>query len=151
MEIYSVNSEVLKKRDINKNITVIKTIDEKDILKSIKLFNSEINWDNMYDLKTAKNRIEIGNENFYIGIYQKNIFGYFWIKNIHKNEYLIYNVFSKNFPVDRKYGATDMIYSIISNFNSSIFYAEIDDWNIKSKKVFEKLGFVKYQKFNSFL
>ena len=127
-------------RELNPVIDVLEIKDDEVIQNCIDLFNSEIDWEGMFTLSDAKNRIA-NDEKMYVGYRNGRIFGHFWLKKINDNSYYIYNVFSKNTSYKREYGATDMIYHVISNLDFISILAHVDDWNTKSLNVFEKLGF----------
>lgn len=111
------------------------------IEKCIKLFNDEIIWSEMFDIIQAEQRVKDGKE-LYIGLIEDKIFGYVWFED-HKDGKKIFNVFVKNNEKDRKYKGSEFVSYIIKEFNSNfIIYAEVDEWNIKSIRMFEKLGFI---------
>jgi hypothetical protein len=129
-------------RTIYENFNISEIVDDFIIQHCIELFNSKINWDGMFDLVEAKNRIKDG-DNFFVGYYEKNVIGYCWLKQISDCEYYLYNVFIKETSTNRNYGATDLLYLIIKNHTKGIITSHIDEWNYKSQKVFLKLGFLK--------
>lgn len=131
----------LKNRTISPTVHTKSISDDKLILECIKYFNSEIVWDGMFTLDTAKLRLQMG-EQMYVGYLGNAIFGYFWLKELSPDNYHIYNVFSKSTNYDRTYGATDMIYDVIKNIQYITINSYVDDWNIKSINVFNKLGFI---------
>ena len=102
----------------------------------IDIFNREIQWNNMFSLDVAFDRINNG-EKFFIAYHEGELFGYCWLSSENK----IYNVFSKKTYHQRKYGATDMLYYIIKNHTTGVITAEVDEWNYRSINVFNKLGF----------
>lgn len=136
---FVLNKENLIERNLPSELMVCKTSDAFAILKCIDLFNDEIKWDSMFTLWDALRRIEAG-EKMFVGLYNGEIFGYCWVIDRDYDTY-IYNVFSKSTIDRRKYGATDMLYYVIKNHGNKIISAKVDEWNVKSIKVFEKLGF----------
>lgn len=120
---------------------IIRSVNSQNtIQKCIKLFNAEITWDGMFNLAEANRRIQYGDK-IYTGYWGGDLFGYCWLKKLNETEYYIYNVFSKHTEYPRDYGATDMLYYVINTHTKGVVLADIDEWNIKSIRVFEKLGF----------
>lgn len=143
MKKYYLNNLNLVNRIVSDHIKISKSYDEFEIQFCIDLFNKKIEWEKMFDLNQAKERLN-DNEIFYVAKYYQKIFGYAWIKHIDNNSLKIYNIFSNRENEKNPYGATDMIFLILNEFQkNTFFYAEVDEWNIKSQRVFEKLGFVK--------
>jgi len=135
---FELKYENLIEREIHNNLIVTETKDLNIIESCINLFNSEIVWDKMFTIKDAEIRIRKG-DIFFVGYYDNYLFGYCWLT---KNKiFKIYNVFSKNIPINRIYGATDLLYFVIKNYTSGIIISEVDEWNLKSINVFKKLGF----------
>lgn len=133
----------LVNRLVNRQIQVSETSDLLIVKRCIQLFNEEIDWDKMFDLSEAQHRLNEGHK-LYVGYINQEIFGYFWLKEENEDTHRIYNVYSKGQPINRQYGATDMIYQVVLSGNHKYTYvAEVDDWNIKSQNVFNKLGFIK--------
>lgn len=137
---FSINYKDLIDREVSNDISIIKNEDANVIQQCIDMFNSEIQWDDMFDLNRAINRIKNGNKMF-VGYYQNEIFGYCWLETISLNTYSIYNVFSKKEPIIRNYGATDLLFTVIKNYTHGNIIASVDEWNTKSINVFNKLGF----------
>ena len=137
---YKLNYEDLIERNIHPNFKIVETTDDDVIKRCIDLFNSKITWDNMFDLNEADKRINNG-EKLFIGYYENNLVGHCWLKLLNEFEYHIYNLFIGFDLTDRNYGATDLLCLLIKNHTSGLILADIDEWNVKSQKVFEKLGF----------
>jgi RimJ/RimL family protein N-acetyltransferase len=137
---YKLNYEDLIERNIHLDFKIVETADGDVIKRCIDLFNSKITWDNMFDLNEANKRINNG-EKLFVGYYENNLVGYCWLKSLNEFEYYIYNVFIGIDITNRNYGATDLLYLLIKNHTSGVIVADIDEWNVKSQKVFEKLGF----------
>lgn len=127
-------------RDLSIKLNIFQTNDPGIIQESIDNFNEEIDWENMFNLDIALNRISVGDK-FFVAKHDENLFGYCWLKENSKNKYFIYNVFSKKLPKIREYGATDMLYFVIKNNTRGEIYSEVDKWNNKSINMFKKLGF----------
>ena len=122
------------------DIEIKETTDKNEIQKCIDLFNSEIVWKNMFDLKEALHRIERG-EKMFVGYKNEDIFCYCWIRQDNEHEYYLYNVFSKKPKSLRKIGVIDILYLVIKNHTTGKIRVEIDEWNTQSQKVAKRLGF----------
>lgn len=137
MQHFFLNHSQLVERKTNISIKEIKA--KAEIQKCIDLFNSEIKWDGMFNVEQALDRIERG-ERMFVGYKNEDIFCYCWIKENHKDDYYIYNVFSKKPKSLRKIGVIDLLYLVIKNYTTGKIRAEIDDWNGQSQKVANRLG-----------
>jgi len=131
------HSELIERKT---DISIKQITEQIEIQKCIDLFNSEIQWNDMFNVQKALNRIEKG-EKMFVGYKNEDIFCYCWIKENHKDDYYIYNVFSKKPKSLRKIGVIDLLYLVIKNYTTGKIRAEIDDWNTQSQRVFERLGF----------
>jgi hypothetical protein len=115
-------------------------LDNLDIVEnSINTFNSQINWEGMYNITDAIDRFENG-YTMYV-LYDNVVFGYLWF-----NKYLdgvcLQNLFMLKSKI-QKWRATEFISNIIeTHYNSIKVYCYADDWNISSQKVALKLGFL---------
>ena len=125
--------------EIKTNISIKEITDKIEIQKCIDLFNSEIKWDEMFDIQKALDRIERG-EKMFVGYKNEDIFCYCWIRQDNEQEYYLYNVFSKKPESLRKIGVIDLLYLVIKNYTTGKIRAEIDDWNGQSQKVANRLG-----------
>ena len=126
--------------EIKTNISIKEITDKIEIQKCIDLFNSEIQWDEMFDIQKALDRIERG-EKMFVGYKNEDIFCYCWIRQDNEQEYYLYNVFSKKPKSLRKIGVIDMLYLVIKYHTTGKIRVEIDKWNIQSQRVAERLGF----------
>ena len=140
---FVLNKKDLPKRNHPIGLNVTEASDEYIIMQCINLFNRDLEWDGMFDVFDALRRIEDGQKMF-VGWINGKIFGYCWMETIFEDEYYIYNVFSEKTNEPRTYGATDMLYDVIKNNTKGKIKAKVDDWNTKSIRVFEKLGFMTY-------
>ena len=143
LQIHSVKIFELNYADLSDrqtNIQIKEITEKSEIQKCIDLFNSEIQWNEMFDIREALDRIERG-EKMFVGYKNEDIFSYCWIRENHKDDYYIYNVFSKKPKSLRKIGVIDLLYLVIKNYTTGKIRAEIDDWNTQSQRVFERLGF----------
>jgi hypothetical protein len=110
------------------------------ILDSIHNFNSEIKWDNMFTLDEANNRV-FNNMRIYIGLIDSQVFGHVWFKD-YKDGIYLFNLFVKNNIIDKTYTGTEFTSDIINRFETQYpIYADVDNWNVKSIRLFKKLGF----------
>jgi len=111
------------------------------INKTIQNFNDEVQWSKMFDFKKAVERFSEGMI-MYIGIMNNHPFGHLWIEEI-ESKFKIFNVFVRNNVEIKNYNGQEFVSDIIDRFyKDKIIFAEIDEWNTKSIKMFLKLGFV---------
>ena len=61
------------------------------IQQSIDLFNSELMWNDMFNMELSRDRISMGHRMF-IGIESNKVYGYFWVEDI-DDSYYFYNLF----------------------------------------------------------
>jgi RimJ/RimL family protein N-acetyltransferase len=109
------------------------------INQCIELFNSQLEWDGMFDISEARRRV-VGGDTMYVGI-DDEVYSYLWV-NDNPNHYFIYNVFSNNIRNNPNYTGKDLLYSVIkSHLLDKDCKCKIDEWNIKSINLFKKLGF----------
>lgn len=110
------------------------------ILISINNFNSEIEWDGMFTLEEASNRV-FNNMRMYIGLVDSRVFGHAWFKDYKDGSYL-FNLFVKNKGKVENYTGTEFTSDVINRFeNRYPVYADVDEWNEKSIKLLSRLGF----------
>jgi hypothetical protein len=121
------------------NISIKEITAKAEIQKCIDLFNSEIKWDGMFNVEQALHRIERG-EKMFVGYKNEDIFCYCWIRQDSEQEYYLYNLFSKKPKSLRKIGVVDMLYLVIKYHTIGKITAEVDEWNIQSQRVANRLG-----------
>jgi hypothetical protein len=110
------------------------------VLDSINNFNSEIEWNEMFTLEEAGNRV-FNNMRMYIGLIDSKVFGHAWFRDYKDGSYL-FNLFVKNKAKIENYTGTEFTSDIINKFeNKYPIYCDIDEWNEKSTKLVSKLGF----------
>jgi ribosomal protein S18 acetylase RimI-like enzyme len=110
------------------------------VIDSINNFNSEIEWNEMFTLEEANNRV-FDNMRMYLGLIDSKVFGHVWFKNYKDGSYL-FNLFVKNKAKTENYTGTKFTSDIINRFeNEYPIYANVDEWNEKSIKLFDRLGF----------
>jgi hypothetical protein len=114
------------------------------VKECITLFNSELEWDGMYNLTDAIKRFEDGYVNFIL-IENNVIYGYVWfIQNT--TNVLLLNLFMRNNNIHKKYKGREFISNVIyNNYNEYNIHNHVDDWNIKSINLFKSLGFIEYK------
>lgn len=140
MIVYTLKYKNLSERKIHKDFKIVETIDNSIIQYCIDSFNAKIKWDNMFDISEANNRISKGDKMF-VAYYEDTIVGYCWMKKYTEDEYYLYNIFINADSTNRNYGATDLTYLIVKNYTKGIIKVDIDEWNYKSQRVAEKVGF----------
>jgi len=110
------------------------------VLDSINNFNSEIEWNEMFTLEEAGNRV-FNNMRMYIGLIDSKVFGHAWFRDYKDGSYL-FNLFVKNKAKTENYTGTKFTSDIINRFeNEYPIYADVDEWNEKSTKLLRRLGF----------
>jgi hypothetical protein len=110
------------------------------VTDSINNFNLEIEWNEMFTLEKASNRV-FNNMRMYLGLIDSKVFGHVWFKDYRDGSYL-FNLFVKNKAKTENYTGTKFTSDIINRFeNKYPIYADVDEWNEKSIKLFNRLGF----------
>lgn len=127
---------------INNNLSIIKIDSQnfneyKEIIQlSIDKFNSEIQWDSMWDLNESYDRIS-RNQNLYLLLKENLPIGHVWFIG----EFL-YNAFVSN---ERLNGESHWFISesIEDRFNKGYTTITLytEEWNVRAIKFWEKLGF----------
>lgn len=140
IKVHLVYDELIS-RVIPNNVIICSTEDTQLVSECIDLFNAEIKWDGMFTIDDAINRFKHG-QRFFVGYYKDTLFGYCWVQTFDTDTHIIFNVFSKHTDYKRTYGATDILHHVIKNeLAVGNVIAYVDDWNVKSLNVFNKLGF----------
>jgi len=112
------------------------------VTDSINNFNLEIEWNEMFTLEEASSRV-FNNMRMYVGLVDSKIFGHVWFRDYKDGSYL-FNLFVKNKAKTENYTGTEFTSDIINRFeNKYPVYADVDEWNKKSIKLFNRLGFKK--------
>lgn len=103
------------------------------IQQCIDLFNSTIEWDEMWDIPTAIQRFKEGHVLFIWYGPESNIVGYYWV-----DENYIHNIFiHPSRPPNRSVEFLQTGFNFIKYHTFSLY---CDDWNIRAQKFVEKLG-----------
>jgi hypothetical protein len=111
------------------------------IQQAIDLFNSEITWNDMFNIEKSHDRITIGHRMF-IGVENNKVYGYFWVEVI-DDSYYIYNLFITKNLIRFGYTGRHLLSTVINKilFDKPCF-AKIDEWNQKSISLAKKTGFI---------
>jgi hypothetical protein len=113
---------------------------QKLIQECINYFNNEIDWDDMFSLNKAISRLSNGMI-FYVCVGNNQTLGYVWLKSVNDNRKL-FNLFFRNKNIIKTFTGKEFVSDVINRFeNNKIIYCEVDEWNNKSIKLFEILGF----------
>ena len=121
----------INKSNFQENISLIE--------KSIDLFNSEISWEDMWDIQDADIRTT-QNQILYLLLENQQPIGHVWY-----DSYYLYNAYvSKN----RKDGDSvwfiqKTMWDMKETNNINFIKLYVDSWNIRAIKFWEKIGFIK--------
>jgi len=108
---------------------------ENTIQSSIDSFHENVNWNEMWDLEMANNRLKKGH-NLFIGVDSEGPLAHVWFEYNY-----LYNLFV-NPRRPEGYGER-FIKTCFNYINSDYIYLYTDEWNIVAQKFFEKVGFKK--------
>ena len=118
--------------NINDNLSLIED--------SIKHFNSEIEWKDMFTIEEAIKRVSEGMI-MYIGLNDFGVFGHVWF-NDYKDGRVLFNLFVRNQIPKKEYTGKEFVSDIIHRFeHEKPIYSEVGEWNKKSINLFKRLGF----------
>ena len=124
-----------KEVDIIPEINQVFELDEEKLKRALDEFQVELNWEDMWSMEDAKQRLKDG---WYFNILEidNKIVGWVWF-NILENE--LCNLYVHKDYRNTGYGE-QLIYSITNLVNKERIdiYSKIDVWNIKSINVFKK-------------
>jgi len=109
------------------------------IQKSIDTFNSEIEWNEMWDIVDTEIRL-YQNQILYLLLENQIPIGHVWYES-----YYLYNAFVS---VDREDGDSiwfiqETMWDMKENFDLNHITLYVDDWNKRAIKFWEKLGYIK--------
>jgi len=109
------------------------------IQQSIDLFNSELMWNDMFNMELSRDRISMGHRMF-IGIESNKVYGYFWVEDI-DDSYYFYNLFTTKNVNRFGYTGRHLLSTVIMRvlFDKPCF-GKIDKWNQKSINLVKKIG-----------
>ena len=127
-----------KEVEIIPEINQVFELDEEKLKWAIDEFQVELNWKDIWSVEDAKQRLKGG---WYFNILEidKKIVGWVWF-NILESE--LCNLYVHKDYRNMGYGK-ELIYSILNLANDKgldILYADVDDWNKNSQKLFRKCG-----------
>ncbi len=122
--------EYIKEVDIN-------TIDFDSLAKEIEEFKKELNWDEMWDVNDAKNRLK---NNWKVVVFMPNdiIKGWIWLDNTGEPKNIYVNNEYRNKGIGKELYYE--IHNICKKNNIEKIIGYIDDWNIYSRKCIESVG-----------
>lgn len=113
---------------------------ENTIQSTIDSFNLNVQWEDMWDLEEAKERLKSGHKLF-IGVDSEGTLSHVWFKNNY-----LYNVYVNPRRPDG-YGVK-FIQACMNFIDYENIELYCDEWNIKAQKFFEKVGF---KRINSYI
>jgi len=107
------------------------------IQKSIDTFNSEIEWNEMWDIETANDRLSNG-EILYLLLNSNTPIGHVWY-----DLYYLYNAFvsKKREDGDSIWFIQETMWDMKENFDLKYIKLYVDDWNERAIKFWKKLGY----------
>lgn len=107
-----------------------------EIKQCIKLFKSEIDWEEMWDIKDVKKRFD-EKHIMYIMTDNDIVLGFCWY-----NKNYLYNVFVSK--TRTKNDSQNFIKYTLNEYMINYKYVilQCDDWNIKAQKFFRGIGFI---------
>lgn len=111
-----------------------------EIVKTIDIFNAEIQWDEMYNFDQAIKRILDGSV-LYLLFDGKILYGYLWMRPQH-NGYYLHNLFMRSQGVEKKWRGREFVSAVVKeHYSNQSIYVDVDEWNQKSIRLFKSLGF----------
>ena len=124
----------------SRQISYWKEIDEDKLQTAIDLFQDELNWDKMWSVEDAKQRLEDG---WILSVLEidNTLRGWFWLDYKTKEGL---NLYVHKDCRGYGYGFELISYIITAAKLQQLDYvwAQIDEWNTASQKLFLKCGFV---------
>jgi len=108
------------------------------IEQSIKLFNSEIIWDDVWDIDEAEARLK-GGETLYLLCENENPLGHVWY-----NLNYLYNAYvsTNRQDGDSMWFIQETMWDMKSEYDLTYIKLYVDDWNDRAKKFWKKLGYL---------
>lgn len=134
------NKIISTKRD---SLSILKVTDKnfeesKDLIqKSIKLFNSEIEWDEMWDIHTAQIRLT-QNQTLYLLLENQTPLGHVWY-----DYYYLYNAYvnKARYDGDSIWFIQETMWDMKETHNLKKIELYVDDWNHRAINFWNKLEF----------
>ena len=121
-------------------ITNLNFLENQNIIsKTIETFNSEIEWDKMWNLGDANIRLTNG-EVLYILLDGKTPIGHVWY-----DLYYLYNAFvsEKRENGDSIWFIQETMWDMKENYDLTYIKLYVDDWNERAIRFWKKLNFIK--------
>ena len=121
-------------------ITNLNFLENQNIIsKTIETFNSEIEWDKMWNLDDANIRLTNG-EVLYILLDGKTPIGHVWY-----DLYYLYNAFvsEKREDGDSVWFIQETMWDMKENYDLTYILLYVDDWNERAIRFWKKLNFIK--------
>ena len=121
----------INKSNFEENVSLIE--------KSIDLFNSEISWEDMWDVHDAEVRVS-QNQILYLLLENQQPIGHVWY-----DSYYLYNAYVSK---DREDGDSvwfiqETMWDMKNTTNIKYIKLYVDSWNERAIRFWEKLGFIK--------
>ena len=121
-------------------ITNLNFLENQNIIsKTVETFNSEIEWDKMWNLDDANIRLTNG-EVLYILLDGKTPIGHVWY-----DLYYLYNAFvsKKRENGDSIWFIQETMWDMKENYDLTYIKLYVDDWNERAIRFWKKLNFIK--------
>jgi len=121
-------------------ITNLNFLENQNIIsKTVETFNSEIEWDKMWNLDDANIRLTNG-EVLYILLDGKTPIGHVWY-----DLYYLYNAFvsEKRENGDSIWFIQETMWDMKENYDLTYIKLYVDDWNERAIRFWKKLNFIK--------
>ena len=121
-------------------ITNLNFLENQNIIsKTVETFNSEIEWDKMWNLDDANIRLTNG-EVLYILLDGKTPIGHVWY-----DLYYLYNAFvsEKREDGDSVWFIQETMWDMKENYDLTYIKLYVDDWNERAIRFWKKLNFIK--------
>ena len=103
--------------------------------QTIANFNSEHTWSNMWGIEEAKDRLDNGHKLF-IGTDHLGALAHVWFE-----DGLLYNLYIHSRRPNNY--SKKFILNCLNKVNFHTITLEVDEWNIKAQRLYEKVGFNK--------
>ena len=108
------------------------------IEKSISIFNSELDWEEMWNINDAEVRLLNGGT-LYLLLENENPLGHVWY-----DLYYLYNAFVSvaRHGGDSAWFIQETMWDMKSEYDLTYIKLYVDDWNDRAKKFWKKLGYL---------
>jgi L-amino acid N-acyltransferase YncA len=118
----------------------VHTIDFDSLSEEIEEFKKEIKWDEMWDVKDAKNRL-LNNWRVVVFIPNQVIKGWIWLDNTNEPKNIYVNKEYRNSGIGKELYYE--IHNICKKMNIDKIIGYIDNWNLGSRRCIESVGWYK--------